>query len=90
MKTEPEEYGFHHLELKGRDIWDGVRNFLAEIKRNSLFAGWELVRLPRLSVMPTPFGILVRDSQDGGEPTCKLKIFLYYRICRYINIMLKY
>ncbi|MGE5549030.1 MAG: EVE domain-containing protein [Bacteroidota bacterium] len=27
---------------------------LAEIKTDSLFAGWELVRLPRLSVMPAP------------------------------------
>ncbi len=27
---------------------------LAEIKSNPKFAGWELVRLPRLSVMPVP------------------------------------
>ena len=27
---------------------------LAEIKADPLFAGWELVRLPRLSVMPVP------------------------------------
>ena len=113
MKTEPLEYGYHHLEQAGRDVWDGVKNFaalknlksmrsgdlafvyhtgkeksmvgvaeiisqpypdpkdnhlylvdlrplyclhrpvsLAEIKQDPAFSGWELVRLPRLSVMP--------------------------------------
>jgi predicted RNA-binding protein with PUA-like domain len=27
---------------------------LAEIKQDHFFSGWELVRLPRLSVMPVP------------------------------------
>lgn len=115
MKTEPDEYGFHHLERSGRDVWDGVRNFaalknmkkmqpgdlsfiyhtgkmksivgvaevvsypfqshlekglvnveiapryrldrpvsLAEVKQNPVFSQWELVRMPRLSVMPVP------------------------------------
>ncbi|MFZ5647572.1 MAG: EVE domain-containing protein [Bacillota bacterium] len=129
MKTEPEEYGFHHLELSGRDVWDGVRNFaalrnmkkmqpgdlafiyhtgkeksivgvaevisrpypdpgekglinveiapmyrlsrpvsLAEVKRSPLFAGWELVRLPRLSVMPVaPEYWLEIHRMSGGK-----------------------
>jgi predicted RNA-binding protein with PUA-like domain len=29
---------------------------LAAIKANQVFAGWELVRLPRLSVLPVPAG----------------------------------
>lgn len=30
---------------------------LAEVKANKLFAGFELVRMPRLSVMPVPTGL---------------------------------
>lgn len=113
MKTEPGEYSYGNLEQSGRDVWDGVKNFvarknikhmtprdqafiyhtgkeksivgvaeifsppypdprdgslyvvevtpryrlkrpvsLAEIKKDPEFSGWELVRLPRLSVMP--------------------------------------
>ena len=35
LKTEPETYGWSHLVNKGRDIWDGVRNYAA---RNNLRA----------------------------------------------------
>lgn len=113
LKTEPEQYGYGHLEAKGRDVWDGVKNLaalknlksmrpgdlafiyhtgkeraiagvaevvslpypdpadnrltnvelearyrlgrpvtLAAVKQDPLFKEWELVRLPRLSVMP--------------------------------------
>ena len=129
MKTEPEEYGFHHLEQKERDVWDGVRNFtaiknirkmtpgdmafiyhtgkqksivgvaeivssaypapgekkffnvdvasryrlprpvsLAEIKSNPIFAGWELVRLPRLSVMPASREYWSEVHKMGAAP----------------------
>jgi len=33
---------------------------LAEIKGDRTFAGWELVRLPRLSVMPVPDAMQAR------------------------------
>lgn len=113
LKTEPLDYSYRDLEQRQRDVWDGVKNFvaqkniksmqpgdlafiyhtgkekaiigvaevvsspypdpggeklmvmdvspqyrmkrpvtLAEIKKDSFFSGWELVRLPRLSVMP--------------------------------------
>lgn len=115
VKTEPNEYSYDDLERAGKDMWDGVRNHLAqkhlramlpgdevliyhtgneraivgvgrvvsapypdptdptdkyitvdiapvgrlqrpiplaELKRWPEFAEWELVRLPRLSVMP--------------------------------------
>lgn len=129
MKTEPSEYGYHHLEQAGQDVWDGVKNFtalkylrsmrpgdmafiyhtgkeksiigvagivsqpepdpagkglytvsvapgyrlgrpvsLAEIKRDPLFAQWELVRLPRLSVMPVSPGHWARIHQMAGGP----------------------
>lgn len=29
MKSEPETYGYHHLEADGRTPWDGVRNYQA-------------------------------------------------------------
>lgn len=29
VKTEPEEYSFEILRSKGRDVWNGVRNFKA-------------------------------------------------------------
>lgn len=116
-KTEPEEFSYQDLEAKGRERWNGVRNFVAlkflrnmavgdrvfvyhtgaekaivgvaevitaaypdpaeqdnryivvdlrplyrlarpvtlrEVKQESRFADWELVRQPRLSVMPVP------------------------------------
>lgn len=126
VKTEPEEYSYDDLERQRRDMWDGVRNALAqrhlremkpgdqvlvyhsgkeraivgvaqvvsnpypdptdgagrsstvdispmgrlhrpislaEVKQVSDFAEWELVRLPRLSVMPVPEGIWQRLMQ---------------------------
>ncbi len=35
VKSEPNEYGFHHLEEEGRSMWDGIRNYAA---RNHLRA----------------------------------------------------
>lgn len=29
VKSEPEEYGFEHLEADGKGRWDGVRNYQA-------------------------------------------------------------
>jgi predicted RNA-binding protein with PUA-like domain len=29
MKNEPDEFGYHHLEQRGRGGWDGVRNYQA-------------------------------------------------------------
>lgn len=26
LKTEPEEFGYHHLEQRGREPWNGVKN----------------------------------------------------------------
>ena len=40
---------------------------LAEIKRQKPFAGWELVRLPRLSVMPVPDPLWQRLIELAGE-----------------------
>lgn len=132
MKTEPGEYGYHHLEEKGLDVWDGVRNFaaqknikamrpgdmafiyhtgkeksivgvaevttrpypvqgpeslhvidvtpgyrlsrpvtLAEIKRDPAFSGWDLVRLPRLSVMPVSLEHWLRIHGMAGGPINK-------------------
>jgi len=42
---------------------------LAQIKKNPIFAGWELVRLPRLSVMPaTPEYWSEIHSMGASEP----------------------
>lgn len=115
FKSEPDEFGYHHLEAAGTATWDGVSNpvalknlrsiavgdkvffyhtgkekavvgvaevtvgprpdpndaksvvvdvkpvrrlanpvTLAAIKADEAFAGWELVRQARLSVMPVP------------------------------------
>lgn len=117
LKTEPNEYSYDDLERAGRDMWDGVRNHLAqkhlrtmqqgdqaliyhtgderatvgmaevvsspfpdptdttgrfhavdivpigrlqrpiplaEVKQFPALSQWELVRLPRLSVVPVP------------------------------------
>lgn len=117
VKTEPHVYAYDDLERRGRDMWEGVRNnlaqrhlrsmapgdrvmiyhsgseraivglgevvsapypdptdpsgrcvtvdiaalgrlrrpvSLAEVKQHPEYTGWELVRLPRLSVMPVP------------------------------------
>ncbi len=35
VKSEPSEYGFHHLEKDKQTLWTGIRNFLA---RNNLRA----------------------------------------------------
>lgn len=35
VKSEPNEFGFHHLEEAGKTMWDGVRNYAA---RNNLRA----------------------------------------------------
>jgi hypothetical protein len=26
MKSEPDVYGIHHLEVEGSTLWDGIRN----------------------------------------------------------------
>jgi predicted RNA-binding protein with PUA-like domain len=46
---------------------------LAAIKQDPAFSSWELVRLPRLSVMPVPAGFwsrihLMADSQLPAQP----------------------
>lgn len=35
IKSEPSEYGYHHLEKDGQTVWHGVRNYQA---RNNLRA----------------------------------------------------
>lgn len=40
---------------------------LAEIKADPAFAGWELVRLPRLSVMPVPPALWQRILEMAGR-----------------------
>jgi predicted RNA-binding protein with PUA-like domain len=40
---------------------------LAAVKQQKAFAAWELVRLPRLSVMPVPEPIWRRLLEMGGE-----------------------
>jgi predicted RNA-binding protein with PUA-like domain len=41
---------------------------LASIKQDDVFAGWELVRLPRLSVMPVPPELWSRIHLMAGNP----------------------
>jgi predicted RNA-binding protein with PUA-like domain len=41
---------------------------LAAIKKDPVFAGWELVRLPRLSVMPVPNELWPKIHQMAGSP----------------------
>lgn len=41
---------------------------LAEIKQDPVFSGWELVRLPRLSVMPVPPEFWSRIHGMAGNP----------------------
>lgn len=132
LKTEPEEYGYAHLEQRGRDVWDGVKNFaalsnmrrmspgdlafiyhtgkeksvvgvaqimsppypdpadsrlvnvelepryrlgrpvtLAVIKQDPSFAEWELVRLPRLSVMPATPEHWAQIHRLAGTPPAR-------------------
>jgi len=40
---------------------------LAEIKADKAFAGFELVRIPRLSVMPVPDGLWARIEEMAGR-----------------------
>lgn len=39
LKTEPREYSYHDLERAGRDVWDGVRNGLAQKNMRSMQPG---------------------------------------------------
>ena len=41
---------------------------LAAIKQDPSFAGWELVRLPRLSVMPVPPECWIKIHHMAGNP----------------------
>ncbi len=42
--------------------------YLAEIKKHPLFSGWELVRLPRLSVMPVPEALWLKIHEMADSP----------------------
>ncbi len=131
VKTEPQEYAYADLEQRGRDRWNGVRNWravqnirrmqpgdavfiyhsgkekaivgtarvasppypdpeagdprllvvdvepqgrlarpvtLRQIKGDPFFSEWELVRLPRLSVMPVRPEYWERITADAAMP----------------------
>lgn len=52
---DPHEKGLVNIKLSPRRRLKRPVS-LAEVKANPVFAGWELVRLPRLSVMPVAPG----------------------------------
>ncbi|MTI94018.1 MAG: EVE domain-containing protein [Firmicutes bacterium] len=39
LKTEPETYSYHDLEVAGSDTWDGVRNFQARANIKKMAPG---------------------------------------------------
>jgi predicted RNA-binding protein with PUA-like domain len=41
---------------------------LAEMKQDKAFADWEMLRLPRLSVVPVPDAVFRRLMELSGRP----------------------
>lgn len=39
VKSEPYEYGYHHLEADGKTMWSGVRNYAARINLRDMKEG---------------------------------------------------
>lgn len=56
MKTEPEKFGIDDLEQKGREHWDGVRNFGARNNMVSMKVG-DLILIHHSGKNPAVVGI---------------------------------
>jgi hypothetical protein len=39
MKSEPDVYGIHHLEVEGSTLWDGIRNYQARNFMRTMVVG---------------------------------------------------
>ena len=62
MKTEPDVFGIHHLEKKGVEHWDGVRNYQARNHMRAMKQG-DQVLFYHSSVQPPGIAGLARVKE---------------------------
>ncbi len=70
VKSEPEEYGWKHLERDGRTAWTGVRNFQARNNLRSMQIG-DLVLFYHSVSEKQIVGVALVEKQAYADPTAK-------------------
>lgn len=65
MKTEPESFSIHDLEMKGCEPWDGVRNYQARNYMRDQMRKGDLVLIYHSNTNPTGVAGVGRISRAG-------------------------
>ncbi len=69
MKNEPDEFGYHHLEARGRAGWDGVRNYQARNFLRSMRVGDRVVFYHSSCTPPGVAGLATVVGTAEPDPT---------------------